>query len=139
MGASDAKADDLEPADEGTPVCLYCLHPVGRLAHYCPHCGEAVGQLTPYIPFVNVRWQARIWGDMWRQVWSSRFSMSGRLFRVCLIVLFAPVLLLVLPFTFRSMIRRRRESEGLCPHCGYDLRASDERCPECGNPIRRDG
>jgi hypothetical protein len=28
--------------------------------------------------------------------------------------------------------RRRRSTPGLCPKCGYDLRATPTRCPECG-------
>ncbi len=33
--------------------------------------------------------------------------------------------------------RQRRRRKGLCPRCGYDLRASSGRCPECGLRVRR--
>jgi len=32
---------------------------------------------------------------------------------------------------------RQRLKLGLCPECGYDLRASEGRCPECGRDFQK--
>jgi len=111
----NAGAEHPEPqgsVEEEVPVCLHCLEPVHPLAHVCPHCGGAVGQLTPYMPFESIRWEAGIWGQMWRQAWRRDVSILGRLLRFLLIIGFVPILLVgLIPLAWRKLRGREKRSE----------------------------
>lgn len=52
---------------------------------------------------------------------------------ICALTAAFPCVWLLL-FVQRMREQRRRRRAGLCPKCGYDLRATPERCPECGSP-----
>jgi hypothetical protein len=40
--------------------------------------------------------------------------------------------LVLIPIGVRIRRGRHQIAPGLCPACGYDLRATPDRCPECG-------
>ena len=64
--------------------------------------------------------------------WFAGDARNSRFFAVPYWSLF--LLTAALPALFLVLWRRgrRRSRVGLCPTCGYDLRATPERCPECG-------
>ena len=104
--------DISEKEDDGTPVCIKCFKPVDPLAHYCPNCGGATGQFTHYLPFVNIRWQASVWGQAWRQIWSKDVSIPGRIFRFIMIVWNVPIMLIGLFFRSDHEIEKEQSQDG---------------------------
>ena len=98
---------------KATPLCPGCLAPVQLAANYCPRCGWDTGQLTPYLPFVNISWQANGLGRLWRRIWwDPRRRWYTRLGDLVLLLLMAPVMLIGLPFVWRT---KRSSRSGPAP------------------------
>ncbi len=73
----------------------------------------------------------------WQFLWVGQLGSGKVCVPAWLIVV--PLFALAVAPSVSSFVRRRvRSRAGLCPKCGYDLRASPERCPECGTPRASD-
>ena len=88
----------------------------------------------------SVRWHfGLVWQTYDAYHADFRLGISGFITHHRLVVI--PYWALGIPFALAplgwavSWFRRRwRFGAGLCPSCGYDLRATPGRCPECGTP-----
>lgn len=70
-----------------------------------------------------------------KTTWGMFFLRSGTKISGGVLALWIPTvaLLCVSGWLLHPYYRlRKRLKHGLCPDCGYDLRASTEHCPECG-------
>ena len=74
---------------------------------------------------------AAMFGDRWSYSGgNTRFV--GRSFVLPYWLALVAASVVLTPFVWLRRRRRSRRDAGLCPSCGYDLRATPDRCPECG-------
>jgi len=95
-GETEKLTDGFIP-DDARPLCPKCLKPCNPLEYYCQNCNsnETINPLASYMPFVRIRFNAGMFGKMWRRVWYDKeTSAIAKLFFVFLIVLGAPILLI---------------------------------------------
>jgi hypothetical protein len=74
------------------------------------------------------------WGDYQNSLSLRSPAVSYRVYYAALAVAASvlPLAWLMQQVDIRLQRRRLRRMSGLCPNCGYDLRATPDRCPECG-------
>jgi hypothetical protein len=107
------------------------------------HWRRTHSNLYPFFAISPNPWPNRWWnrlGFQWvRDPWGPPTAASDQTGWYLVVPCWLPtaMLLLLTVWQGRSIAlavrRARRISRGMCPRCGYDLRASSDRCPECGD------
>ncbi len=112
MTEQEGRANNADELDaEGTALCPRCLSRVDPSSYYCETCGESAGNLTPYIPYVNIRFAVNFYRAMWRKAWYDHTThVMIRLLCIVLIVLFAPIMFIGLPFVLLG--KRKARTKG---------------------------
>jgi hypothetical protein len=131
-------------SSNGVLVVGYLAHPT---ALYPPGLRRYVG--VPWSMRPTPTWRSfaldrgnqnggRFWSLTWRSFAVDPGNQNGGRFWSLFVPHWAAALLTALLPALRlwrdhrGRRARQRQSEGRCPTCGYDLRATPERCPECG-------
>ena len=103
--------------------------------------GIHFGRTEPTHPFADLpfgdRWRGRVAGSgVVNEPWQDPPPQWRRIHELGVVIpaWFVTVALAALPAALLVGAQRRGRGRyrGLCPRCGYDLRATPDRCPECG-------
>jgi hypothetical protein len=91
--------------------------------------GRAGGWSSP-----SSRWNRLGFWHFPRSAWIVNENMEMVTYEQWVVPKWFVLLVMAVPVAGLAAARflRRRRGSGLCPECGYDLRASPEQCPECG-------
>ena len=94
--------------ENARPLCPKCFVPCEPLAYYCDKCdsNDTINPLASYMPFERIRFNAGMYGKVWRRLWGGKdTSIALKIFYLFIIVMGATVLLIVgLPLRFISKI-----------------------------------
>jgi hypothetical protein len=82
---------------------------------------------TTQVPFQSTLTKTGFWVPRSNRGWMNRNAVSVPYWSLA-----TTMTIILLAMLQRRLRARQRHREGLCPVCGYDLRATPDRCPECG-------
>jgi hypothetical protein len=82
---------------EALPLCPNCLTPCSPQDYFCPSCGSnsPINPLATYMPLESIRFEAGLYGQLWRKCWRSETHLIERIAYILLFLLFLPFFLIV--------------------------------------------